>query len=216
MVIPVLGPLRRSLIVRADGTRDTTTAVTWLQGPTLYVDLRLPAGDPHAVIEGFAGRFTVDGDRALWTRAIDVHPAGPDPDEGRLYPHPDLPGVLVEDGVHDPYVEHWHLPHATPAPPAGALVAVDDAGHLAVVVRVGSDVGVAVQTFEGAVVALGEVDGPDGGRWVLRAATDAGLAGTVLSPRTDGCTLHLDLPAPLAASWRITETEGDPIAVPPL
>src|ERR1700735_5276672 len=40
------GLWRRSLIVRADGTRDVSTWVRWLQGPGLCVDLRQPAARP--------------------------------------------------------------------------------------------------------------------------------------------------------------------------
>jgi hypothetical protein len=89
--------------------------VTWVQGPCHFVDLRqrVVAGTPVAQ-EGFAGRFELDGDLATWHREIDLDPPGGLPDAGRLTLHRraqgDLAGttdLLVEDGVHLPYTEHW-------------------------------------------------------------------------------------------------------------
>jgi hypothetical protein len=54
------GVWRRSLLAWPDGTRDTTTTVLWVQGPTLYADLR--QGVPH---EGAARQ----GAEALLVRA---------------------------------------------------------------------------------------------------------------------------------------------------
>jgi hypothetical protein len=36
----------RSLIILPDGTGDATSVVSWLQGLSLYADLRIPAGRP--------------------------------------------------------------------------------------------------------------------------------------------------------------------------
>jgi hypothetical protein len=41
------GLWRRSLIVRPDGTRDTTSRVHWLQGAGAFIDLRQPQCLPH-------------------------------------------------------------------------------------------------------------------------------------------------------------------------
>ena len=75
------GHWQRSLLATADGRRDTTTRVSWLQAGRLYVDLRLPVPAPEtpgvsclrdldrtqaralAQAEGFAGRLVADGDR---------------------------------------------------------------------------------------------------------------------------------------------------------
>jgi len=126
------GLWRRSLIARADGTRDTDTWVRWLQGPGGYIDLRQPAGRPDftgvrclrdltmkqldwlATQDGFAGQLLVDDGVFEWRRDIDFQPRGPTPDRGWLDRDGD---VMVETGYHSPYIEHWHsetgrkLPH---------------------------------------------------------------------------------------------------------
>lgn len=233
----VLGPLRRTLIVHADGRRDTTSDVVWLQGPSLYVDLRVPHPEagPDARPEGFAGRWTLDGDLARWSRLVDVRPPGPFPDEGTLRPHPELRDVLVEDGVHEPYVEHWRLPSPpTVGRPVGGMLAVTADGRRAVAVRVAADLGLAVQSgatvagahapgadAAGAIVAMGRVDGE--GRWRLHAASDARLVGAVVTVALAGDVLRLQVDdadpaaarALTARPWRVTESEGDGVVHAP-
>jgi hypothetical protein len=117
------GLWRRSLIVRADGSRDTTSWVRWLQGPSDYADLRQPLGRPDfseagclrqltkahldwmARQDGFAGKLLVSDGIFEWRRDIDFQPAGPTPDRGSLIRDGD---VMIEKGYHSPYVEHWH------------------------------------------------------------------------------------------------------------
>ncbi len=129
------GLWRRSLIVRADGTRDTGTWVRWLQGPRDYFDLRQPTGRPDfagvrclrdltiaqlgwmATQDGFAGQLRVDDGVFEWLRDIDFQPPEPTPDRGTLVREGD---VMVETGYHSPYIEHWH-PDLGPAPPFYAL-----------------------------------------------------------------------------------------------
>src|SRR5580765_2420592 len=103
MDVGKLGGLwRRSLIARADGTRDTDTWVRWLQGPGGYIDLRQPAGRPDftgvrclrdltmtqldwlAAQDGFAGQLLVHDGVFEWRRDIDFQPPGPTPDRGWL------------------------------------------------------------------------------------------------------------------------------------
>ncbi len=134
--VDTLGGLwRRSLIVRADGTRDTGTWVRWLQGPRDYVDLRQPTGRPDftgvrclrdltmaqlgwlATQDGFAGQLGVADGVFEWRRDIDFQPPEPTPDRGTLVREGD---VMVETGHHSPYIEHWH-PDLGPAPPFYAL-----------------------------------------------------------------------------------------------
>jgi hypothetical protein len=152
--VPGLAGLwRRSLIVRADGTRDTETWVRWLQGPSLYADLRQPAGRPDftgvrclrdltmrqldwmAGQDGFAGQLRVDDGIFEWRRDIDYQPPGPTPDRGSLQRDGD---VMIEAGYHSPYIEHWH-PDAPPVPPFRALRLHDAAtGCMGQIVRAGS------------------------------------------------------------------------------
>ena len=153
MDVGKLGGLwRRSLIARADGTRDTDTWVRWLQGPGGYIDLRQPAGRPDftgvrclrdltmtqldwlAAQDGFAGQLLVDDGVFEWRRDIDFQPPGPTPDRGWLDRDGD---VMVETGYHSPYIEHWH-PEIGPTLPLYAMRLRDSvAGWTGQIVRVG-------------------------------------------------------------------------------
>jgi hypothetical protein len=84
------GLWRRTLLIAADGSRDTGTEVAWLQGSTGYVDTR-----------GFAGRLSQHGDVFEWQRLIDIEPPGPFPDAGQMHWEE---GTLIEVGVHENYV----------------------------------------------------------------------------------------------------------------
>ncbi len=130
------GLWRRSLIERADGLRDITTRVNWLQGQTLFVDLRQPQPAPvlHqarslqdlslqdclalATQEGFAGRLLFDGHWFEWQRSIDYQPQAALADAGRLFWES---GVLVEEGRDARYVEHWHRDPAVVTRPLYAM-----------------------------------------------------------------------------------------------
>lgn len=132
------GVVRRSLFVGADGRRDTTTDVAWLQGLSLYVDLRRPADLPDVAAgcrdeltddvvaalarqEAFAGRCTQLDGVTRWAREIDLHPpAGPDAGRLTWARAPDGSVAVVEDGVHAAYRELWH-PGPAPAGPVWGL-----------------------------------------------------------------------------------------------
>jgi hypothetical protein len=147
------GLWHRTLLVRADATRDITTWVAWLQGPTLFADLRQPAGRPSFVgvralgglsgeqvawlaeQEGFAGRLEQDGEFFVWRRMLDFQPAASMPDSGRLY----LDGpIMVEKGRHSPYVEHWQRQDVGSAPCAAAQLRDPVTGCKAILVRAGT------------------------------------------------------------------------------
>ncbi|CAA2141697.1 hypothetical protein [Hyphomicrobium sp. ghe19] len=118
-----IGLWERSLIAWPDGRKDTTTFVAWLQGPSLFADLRQPHDAPSfndvaclddlqpdhfkwlARQEGFAGRFGSDGDAFEWRRMMDYQCASDTADAGYLS---FSDGVLVERGRDIPYIEHWH------------------------------------------------------------------------------------------------------------
>ena len=130
------GLWRRSLIVWPDGRRDDTTAVSWLQGPNFYADLRVPAHRPDfegitgidglirehltwlALQDGFAGRLTFDGQFFEWQRQIDYQSKSPTADAGRLWVED---GRMIEEGRDIPYIEHWHRDDKHPRTPCGAL-----------------------------------------------------------------------------------------------
>ncbi len=146
-----LGLWERSLIAWPDGRSDTTTFVAWLQGPSLFADLRQPINPPSfdgvscladleahhldwlAQQEGFAGRFMCAGDAFEWRRIIDFQCPSETADAGFLA---FSDGVLVERGRDIPYIEHWHqtspriLPHF-------AIRMQDENGFLGFLVRVG-------------------------------------------------------------------------------
>jgi hypothetical protein len=142
----------RSLLVQPDGSRDTATSVAWLQGPSLYIDLRQPAGRPDfshitsladltpadcawlATQQGFAGTLRQDGAFFEWVRELDFQPpAGPD--AGRLFWQG---GILVETGRYADYLEHWHRA-PTLLSPGGALRLLGPDGRPAMLVRTGGD-----------------------------------------------------------------------------
>ncbi|MDV3127087.1 hypothetical protein M1247_19340 [Mycobacterium sp. 21AC1] len=137
------GMWRRTLLVDADGSRDTGTDVTWLQGPTAYVDSR-----------GFAGRLGVRGDVFEWHRDVDLQEPGPFPDAGRMHWDGE---TLVETGIHEQYVEHW-VREPGPTTPCGATFVRGPGGASGLLVRVGARFG----WGGGGVVVIGNVGGS---RW---------------------------------------------------
>lgn len=143
----------RSLLVGANGKRDTTTLVWWLQGPTLFVDLRQPADRPSfggvrhlgdltgeqitwlAEQEGFAGRLEQDGAYFVWQRLLDFQPASLEPDSGKLWLEGD---TMIEEGRYSPYIEHWHRDDEAASPCAAATLRDTVSRAKGFLVRVGS------------------------------------------------------------------------------
>lgn len=149
-----VGLWRRTLLIEADGSRDTGTDVLWLQGVSAYVDSR-----------GFAGVLTQHGDVFAWRRDIDALPPAEFPDEGHMSWDGD---VLVERGVHSDYVEHW-VRDTGPAEPCWA-VELGAGADRALLMRVGDRFGWA----RGESAVLGRVGD---GRWeaVGPVGEDAGI-----------------------------------------
>jgi len=250
----LVGRWRRTLLVRPDGSEDRGTAVVWLQAGTRYVDLRLPAGLPTttaavaglpaaelaalAGVEGFAGRLRADGPWTCWDRTVDLQPVAAAPDEGLLEPHgPDL----VETGRHVRYLERWQRTSRPGANPVCAVELEDlDTGAVALLVRVGDDVGWArgraeelpaggtladivssgtraqvLAAFD-TEVALGVVT-PDG-RVLLTASSLPGRAGADLGLTAHGEQVQgLDVApdgTPVRRRWRFTALEGDHADLP--
>lgn len=146
-----LGLWERSLIAWPDGREDRTTFVAWLQGPSLFADLRQPTDAPSfegvgclddldtgqlswlARQEGFAGHFASAGDAFEWRRTVDFQCPSDAADAGYLAL---ADGVLIERGRDVPYIEHWH--HASPnLDPHFAIRMVDEVGVTGFLVRVG-------------------------------------------------------------------------------
>lgn len=144
----------RRLALAAPGTTvDTTTDVQWLQAGEFYIDLRIPADMPaitgRALDEltrddlialcgqqAFAGHLEDDGAQWTWRREVDLHPAEPLPDRGRLHLVGD---VLIETGIGRDYFEDWAA-----GPPAADGVEMslrDDTGRPGMLLRVGGHFG---------------------------------------------------------------------------
>ena len=137
-----------------DGQRDTDTAVSWLQGPTLYGDVRQPIAPPDfsdvrclrdlrhehigwlAEQEGFAGPLVHAPDHVEWRRRIDFQPKAALADRGVL--RFDGP-VLVEDGYERAYVEHWRR-EAGATVPAGSMTLTGKDGCCACLLIVGAHI----------------------------------------------------------------------------
>lgn len=140
------GLWRRRSIRFADGRHDDTTVVYWLQTPSAFADIRIPAGRPAlgggdgldelsdgellALAEqgGFAGWTELSGTRCHWHRQIDFQPPSGRPDEGILHRGD---GVLVEEGVHEPYIEIWEAVSCGAAAPPSALAVAQRAAAMA-------------------------------------------------------------------------------------
>jgi hypothetical protein len=160
-VTALIGLWRRGLLRRPGAVDDRTTVVWWLQGPHHYVDLRQPSSPAAGHrSEGFAGVLQVRGGVAVWQRDVDLMPPTGLPDSGRLTltPHTDADGVgakdlLVEDGVHEPYVEHWWREPSAAGPSADAAGRDLRTGAVVVAVRVGPWFGLA----RGGEISLGRV-----------------------------------------------------------
>lgn len=156
------GLWRRTLLIEADGSSDTGTDVTWLQGITAYVDSR-----------GFAGTLSQSDNVFQWHRAVDLEPPGPFPDAGSMHWSDD---VLVETGVHVDYVEHWRR-DSVAATPCGAVFLVAPDGQPGLLIRVGHLYGwagggtVLIDSVEGpqwnALVISGEHVWANGVRWTV-------------------------------------------------
>ncbi len=149
------GLWKRSLLARPGEPDDVTTRVDWLQGPSLFADLRASPDRPDfsnarrlrdldraqagwlATQEGFAGSFIAVGDAFEWRRVIDYQPPSGQADAGRLFMEGE---ILVETGRDAPYLEHWRRDPARPVSPCFALRlrAVED-GRAGFVLRVGAD-----------------------------------------------------------------------------
>jgi len=124
VVLPehLCGLWRRVSLETPDAPLDTTTRVFWLQTPTLFADIRIPAiralspertrlddyCDAELALlaqqDGFAGRTALAADVCQWQREISFQPPIGVPDEGRLVCRGD---EIVEDGIHLPYRELW-------------------------------------------------------------------------------------------------------------
>ncbi|MFF7636319.1 hypothetical protein ACFZB9_24700 [Kitasatospora sp. NPDC008050] len=147
------GVWRRTLVREADGSTDSTTSTTWLQGLALFTDLRQPPGLEETVRgrgpaeldrpqllalsaqKAFAGLLRQDGEVFSWVRLIDLHPPAPLADAGTLRFED---GALIEHGVHEDYLEHWEPAERAADALAGAVLEDPADGCAGQLVRMGS------------------------------------------------------------------------------
>ena len=103
--------------------RDTTTQVFWLQTPSGFADIRVPANRPsvsgfdaltpqQAIAlshqDGFAGITRSDGEACEWHHAMDYRPFNGAIDRGSLSWKAGAEGsILVEVGPNNAYREEW-------------------------------------------------------------------------------------------------------------
>jgi len=136
LTVAALAGLWKRTLLCTPGLEDTTTRVAWLQGPSLFVDLRQPFDRPdftHARAldnlshedclwlarqQGFAGVFAEQDGVFWWHREIDLQPQAAQPDAGTLFWEGK---TLVETGHFANYLEHWQRPPNCPATPSCAM-----------------------------------------------------------------------------------------------
>lgn len=158
----------RRLALATPGTAvDTTTDVLWLQAGQSYIDLRIPADMPAITaaaldeltrddlialcrLQAFAGHLTHDGGQWTWRREVDLHPAEPLPDRGRLHLAGD---VLIETGVGRDYFEDWEA--GPPAAHGLEMSLRDGAGRAGMLLRVGEHFGYVRGRVDGSAPAPG-------------------------------------------------------------
>jgi hypothetical protein len=189
MVAECAGLWRRTLLVEADGSRDTGTNVQWLQGISTFVDVRGPG-------EGFAGLLDQRADVFEWHRLVDLQPPGP-PDAGRMQWNGD---ILVEVGVHADYTEHWRR-EVGPTQPCWGLVLSAPGGASGILVCVGGRFGWAYRRPEATEVSLGVVDERS---WRITDSACPERVGAVLHPRLAAGQLRVDD----GIVWDVEDSEG--------
>jgi hypothetical protein len=189
----------------AGGRLDTRRGVVWLQGRSLFVDLRLPAGpDAPQAVAGFAGVLTRTGSAFEWRHDIDLAPSA-DPDAGTL----DWDGeVLVERGLHDAYLERWRRAPARTEPCWGLRLTIDGGRRRAVLLRVGDDVGWATGP-DAPEVCLAHADG-DGAFVTHSSRPDSVGARLRWSVGTTAVTTRITAPGcgTSESRWRVVYREG--------
>jgi hypothetical protein len=117
------GAWQRDWISRHGGPRDATVTVRYVQTPSVFGDVRIPAeraalagaasfaqlSDDQLLVlarqNGFAGYLTVDGANATWHHEIDFQPTDGGADIGRLEWATEQ--TMFEHALDDSYVEAW-------------------------------------------------------------------------------------------------------------
>lgn len=94
---------------RAGAGENRTDTVIWIQTPTLYADIRVPApGDvsSRAKTGGFAGWLDVEDQICRWQRPIDLDPGPEGADQGVMFRDE---ASMIEVGLLANYLEDYRL-----------------------------------------------------------------------------------------------------------
>jgi hypothetical protein len=241
------GAWRRTRLVLPDGSGDSgsgddsadRTTVTWLQATSFYVDLRQPPGRPSFVgvrgrdamtaeqrawasrQEGFAGCLVQDGTAFTWRRELDLQPPGAFVDEATLRYDATDDEVLIEDGIHQVYAEHWTSLGVASSPRWGVRVSGED-DQLGLLIRVGDWFGWACGPAAGTdsdaagspwlrtEVSLGVIRD---GEWRITSSSLPFREGTGFVPRVTGSVVVTSglsgAGQPTAQQWDLLAAEGE-------
>jgi hypothetical protein len=234
------GAWRRTRLVLPDGSGDADqTTVTWLQATSFYVDLRQPPQRPSFAgvrgrdamtpeqqawasrQEGFAGCLVQDGAAFTWRRELDLQPPGAFVDEATLRYETTSDAVLIEDGIHQDYAEHWSSLGVASSPRWGVRVSGAD-DQLGVLIRVGDwfgwaygpaaapTTGTAHSPWLRTEISLGVIRD---GEWTITSSSLPFREGTGFAPRVTGSVVMTSgLSAagqPTAQQWDLLAAEGE-------
>jgi hypothetical protein len=197
------GVWRRDILVGPDGRRDEASAVYWLQGLTLYGDIRQESGaeDQGWRMTAFAGRLSERGGVFRWERTLVTPPADGPPDYGRLVweqePETGADGILREDGVHVSYWEIWHRIAGPSADDFAAELFEPVEGRRGFLVTIGG------------FVFFGVSAAPGGGTPAFALRGEGSVGTIALSAGAPGWNFEADIPAGASArAIRIAETDA--------
>ncbi|MGD1868149.1 MAG: hypothetical protein ACFB0F_01230 [Neomegalonema sp.] len=135
------GVWRRELIETPDGSRDESSLVLWVQGLSMYCDIRLPAPGSGAVVDAFAGSIELSNEpgalRCHRRRELDWSTTPGPKDIGRLTCAGEGDARRMrEDGVETDYYEIWRKDLAAEQGDSVARVS-DEAGRIGYLARSG-------------------------------------------------------------------------------
>jgi hypothetical protein len=238
------GAWRRTRLVLPDGSADSNadrTTVTWLQATSFYVDLRQPPERPSfagvrgrdamspeqqawvSSQEGFAGCLVQDGAAFTWHRELDLQPPGAFLDEATLRYQTTSEEVLIEDGIHQSYAEHWRALGVASSPRWGVRVS-GEGDQLGMLIRVGDWFGWACGPSTATAASTGTADSPwsrteislgviRDGEWTITSSSLPFREGTGFAPRVTGSVVVTSgLSAagqPIAQQWDLLAAEGE-------
>ncbi len=104
------GLWRRRIIIRRDGTSDSTTDVWWFQSPSYSIDLRVPVSSTPGQKTAFAGvtiqSTSTEGEILEWRPDIAFPAISDEVDAG--YVELNTPEELHERGLDGSYDEDWY------------------------------------------------------------------------------------------------------------